>query len=331
MTRPFLLLLASLLALASPPLRADDTHLVMRWFPVQPSFIDVIMDTQTDTQNEFIAITNLPSSAPGKKAVTAFLEKCGIPFPPGAYAAYSEDISAVLHYNTMANQRILGRILIGGYERPMQVEFDAVFVDFPRSDIEKLCRAGDQPLPRAEDLLRLWKDGQGTLLHAIKLVTRSGVNAQIQAVSEHIYPTEFNPPATNAAEAAASPLPVPGAFETREAGAIFNATPTVGPDGKTIDVVLAPELATKPEWQSLPVTGTDAQGNAIQLSIPLPVFHSRNITTCIVVQDGKTAVVGGMENPAGDGFTYLFLTTTLIDSQNRQRKEYAGEEPGPEE
>jgi hypothetical protein len=327
MARKKLFLLACLLILSSPPLRADDTNLVMRRYPIQPSFADVVMDTQ----DEFSAYTNRPPGVPGKKEVTAFLEKCGVPFPPGTYAAYSEDVNTLIHYNTIANQKILGRIIITDPGRPMQVQIDAVFVDFPRSDIERLCRAGNNPLPRSEDLLQLWKDGHGTLLHAIKLMTRSGINSQIQAVSELISFTEFTPAATNAADAATSPLPVPGGFETREAGAIFNATPTVAPDGQTIDVVLAPELTTKPEWQSLSITGTDAQGRAIQLSAPLPVFHVRNITTCIVVHDGKTAVLGGMENPAGDGFTYLFLTVTLLDSRSRQWNDYAGEEPELEE
>ena len=77
---------------------------------------------------------------------------------------------------------------------------------------------------------------------------------------------------------------------------------------------MAPELTSKPEWQSVSVTGTDAHGKEIHLSIPQPLFHSRNITTSFTMSDGSTEVFGGMENPKGDGVTYLFLTATLLDA-----------------
>ena len=285
------LLFATALLFGAGPLRADDTNLFIRAIPVSPSFFEMV---------------------PAGKDVKGFFENCGLTFPAGASITYNPGANRLYHRNTEVNQLRLADLWRLLQPEPVQIRIDAVFVDFSKGEIARLARTNSTPGVRPEDLLRLWKDGQGSLLHALKLVTVSGSNTQIQAVSEHIYSAEFNPPAPHAAETAASPLPVPGAFETREAGAIFNVTPFLMPDGKTIDVVLAPELATKPDWQSLPVTGTDTQGNAIQLSIPRPVFHSRNIATCIVVQDGKTAVLGGMENPAGDGFTYLFLTATVI-------------------
>ena len=55
--------------------------------------------------------------------------------------------------------------------------------------------------------------------------------------------------------------------------------------------------------------------------------HSRNITTSIIVRDGETTVLGGMENPQGDAITYLFLTVTLIDSTGSPLADYAGETP----
>ena len=77
---------------------------------------------------------------------------------------------------------------------------------------------------------------------------------------------------------------------------------------------MAPELTAKPEWQSVSVTGTDERGKEIHLSVPQPLFHSRNITTSFLMTDGGTQVFGGMENPKGDGVTYLFLTATLLDA-----------------
>lgn len=322
-----LILSAGLLALSAGALRADDTNLVLRLFHLQPTFIEYIEEEERIHPYVEIGGDKNPETNREKRWMN-FLLKYGLTFPPGSYLRHNEEKLVLFHYNTEQNQKLLGQLLASEGCITSQVQFDAVFVDFPSREIEKLARANSSPYPRSEDILLLWKDGKGTLLHALKLTTRSGVNAQIQAVSEIIYPADFTTPlSTNSEEAASSSLPIPSAFETREAGAIFNATPTVGVDNQTIDVVLAPEITSKPEWLSFPVTGTDAQGKEIQLSVPQPIFHSRNLTTSVVVKDGETIVLGGMENPQGDGFTYLFLTVTLTDSADRPLADYAGEPP----
>ncbi len=305
MRRTIRILAACVLALSILPLHAEEPGLVLRFFPIMPDFLSLM----------------------GEPTVQAFFDKCGITFPDGASITYDPVFSRLHHYNTEENQRRMGRIL-GSASPSRQVQLDAVFVDFSRAEIEKLARATARPLPRSEDILQLWKDGHGTLLHALKLIIRSGVNAQIQSTPEHIYATKFLPPsASHTASQTSSHLPIPAAFETRETGAIFNVTPVVGPDGHTIDVVMATELAAGPEWQSLAVSGTDAQGNELRLSVPQPLFHSRNFATCIVTTDGATQVLGGMANPAGDGITYLFLTVSLIESPYPPNEDYAGEPP----
>lgn len=314
-----LFLVAGLLAFSANTLRAADTNLVLRMFPIPLEFFIV---------EPWAEENGTRHSTLGGTDAKEFFRKCGVTFPEGAYMAYNASSGLLHHYNTEENQRLMGRLISHTRSTPNQIRFDVLFVDFPSGDIEKLARANTSPFPRSEDILQLWQDGQGRLLHALKLITRSGVNAQVQAVSEHIYATDFRTPSTSdAAENAGTSLPVPNLFDTREAGAIFNATPTVRADSRTIEVVLAPELASKPDWQPLAVTGSDADGNDIHLAVPLPVFHSRNITTSIVVQDGETAVLGGMDNPKGDGITYLFLTVTLIDSAGQPVADYAGDPP----
>lgn len=320
-----LLLCACIFAFCARPLRADDTDLVLRLFPVSSGHIH----RDPPATNTFIMEPYLNSATREEAAdIQEFYRKCGVTFPPGAYVAYDPRASLLHHYNTEANQKGFGRIIRQIEEVPAQVQFDAVFVDFSRAEIEKLARARSGGVPGTAELLALWKSGQGTLLHTLKLTTRSGVNAQVQAVSEVIYPTEFRTPVvTNPAEIVASPLPVPDVFDTREVGAILNITPTVGPDNRTIDIVMAPEITAPPEWRTVSVTGTDADGRKLLLEVPQPVFHSRNITTSIVLQDGETAVLGGMDSPGGESLTYLFLTATLIDPAGRLLADYAGEPP----
>lgn len=319
------LLFACVLALAVRPLRADDTNLVLRLFPISPEFIypyepENISNHDANTSGNIDKARKEP-----KEPVKDFLQKCGVTFPEGAYVMYDPRLSRLHHYNTEENQRLLGRLLA---TEIYQVQIDATFVNFSRGQIEKLARSSDSAAPATADLLKLWKSGKGVLLHTLKLTTRSGVNAEAKSVSEVIYPTDFQMPSpSNSPDAATSPLPIPDMFDTREVGAILQATPTVGPDGRTIDIVMVPEITAPPEWRTVTITGTDAGGRKLLLEVPQPVFHTRNIMTSIVLQDGETAVLGGMNSPKGEAVTYLFITATLIDSKGRRLSEYAGEPP----
>ena len=146
--------------------------------------------------------------------------------------------------------------------------------------------------------------GNSDLLSAPRVTTRSGVNAQIQVVKEIIYPTEFDvtqPTMNSDGNVTMSPVVTPGTFETRETGVILNVTPTVGPDGYTIDLVMAPEVAELVDWiqygsQITVETGIIGakQQNTYLFNMPMPIFTSRNVTTSIVIWDGQTVVMGGL-------------------------------------
>ncbi|HMP72099.1 MAG TPA: hypothetical protein PKE55_02445 [Kiritimatiellia bacterium] len=149
--------------------------------------------------------------------------------------------------------------------------------------------------------------GNSDLLSAPRITTRSGVNAQIQVVTEIIYPTEFDVTEPTIASSTTivsdgtaaggglvtPPTVTPGVFETRSIGVILNVTPTVGPDGYTIDLTLAPEVAELVDWIQYGST-VSAGGQTFTYNIPMPVFASRNVTTSIVVWDGQTVVMGGL-------------------------------------
>jgi general secretion pathway protein D len=143
----------------------------------------------------------------------------------------------------------------------------------------------------------LSQKGNADLLSAPRVTTRSGVNAQIQVVQEIIYPTEFETEVVtiqsenalgNTSEERFVTV-TPGTFETREVGVILNVTPTVGPDGYTIDLTLAPEVAELIDWIQY-----GSSIGEVTYNIPQPVFASRNVTTSIVVWDGQTVVMGGL-------------------------------------
>lgn len=137
------------------------------------------------------------------------------------------------------------------------------------------------------------QNGNVDVLSAPRVTTRSGVQAQMEVVQEIIYPTEFDTDVTTIEGGDDSDRQVvtvtPGSFETRETGVILNVTPTVGPDGYTIELVMAPEVAELVDWIDY---GSEFEGASFR--IPQPVFASRNVTTSIVVWDGQTVVMGGL-------------------------------------
>ena len=130
----------------------------------------------------------------------------------------------------------------------------------------------------------------------------------IQVVKEIIYPTEFSvtqPSVDSDGNVTMGPIAEPGSFTTRATGVILSVTPTVGPDGYTIELVLAPECCELVDWIQygseiqIPVIGegdsaSDAVYQVWSYNMPAPVFTSRNVTTKISVWDGHTVVLGGL-------------------------------------
>jgi general secretion pathway protein D len=138
--------------------------------------------------------------------------------------------------------------------------------------------------------------GGSDLLSAPRVTTRSGVNAQIQVVKEIIYPTEFDltqPTVNSDGDVTMAPIVTPGSFETRATGVILNVTPTVGADGYTIDLVMAPEVAELVDWIQYGSVIT-VVNESYQFNMPMPVFTSRNVATSLVIWDGQTVVMGGL-------------------------------------
>jgi len=138
------------------------------------------------------------------------------------------------------------------------------------------------------------------LLSAPKVTTKSGANAEIKVVKELIYPTEFEVqapiiPSGGVGQQIYQPaLVTPAAFQTRDTGVILNVTPTVGPDGFSIDLIMMPQVVELSDWINYGSTVIDAKGKQQIFNMPQPIFHSRNIVTSITIWDGQTVVMGGL-------------------------------------
>lgn len=168
------------------------------------------------------------------------------------------------------------------------------------------------------------------LMSAPSVTTKAGQRATIEVIREFIYPTEFDPPqiptnvgATNGGGGGASAIPVtpttPTAFEMKPVGVRMEVDPTVGADGFTIDLNLAPEVTefdgfinygspiysvspAQPAFSFLdPLLGivnVDAvAAERVELTpnvINQPVFSIRKVQTAVTIWDGQTVVLGGL-------------------------------------
>lgn len=257
--------------------------------------------------------------------LNSLCEKIGVNLPEGSWVRLTEPLNEVHMLNTEANHRVMADFVFAFL--PTQVRISAAFVAFPRGDVESAMRKAGSPIVASREILAAWRDGKGRLDGISEITTRSGVNAQTKSVREVIYPTEIAEASavstTNRTPSGSATL-VPASFETREVGVILNVTPTVGPDGRTIDLTLVPELCLEPEWKTYDAVVVSPAKGVAAGKFEQPFFHSRNVTTSVVVTDGEPLVIGGMESPTGEDINVLIVTARIIDAHGRTREEYEG-------
>ncbi|MDI1311228.1 type II and III secretion system protein, partial [Prosthecobacter sp.] len=167
------------------------------------------------------------------------------------------------------------------------------------------------------------------LMSAPSVTTKSGTRATMEVTREFIYPTEFDPPRLpqgggglsvggggGGGQQIATPT-TPTAFEMRQTGVRLEAEPTVGADGNTIELTLAPEVVEfdgfinygspilSPSSQSvLPIQLSTGTIGYVPLQQPerlitaniinQPVFSVRKVTTGVSIWDGQTVALGGL-------------------------------------
>jgi general secretion pathway protein D len=160
------------------------------------------------------------------------------------------------------------------------------------------------------------------LMSAPSVTTKSGQRATIEVIREFYYPTEFDPPeipqqfgsvaggSTNlvtGTQTGGGSFPVtpttPTAFEMKPIGVRMEVDPTVGADGYTIELNMAPEVNEFEGFinygSPIQTSGQDALGNPVSVvltenKIVQPVFSTRKVQTAVTVWDGQTVAMGGL-------------------------------------
>lgn len=189
--------------------------------------------------------------------------------------------------------------------------------------------------PQFQNVIRGLSQKKGVdLMSAPSVTTKSGTRATMEVTREFIYPTEFDPPQLpqggggglnlgGGGQSQIATPTTPTAFEMRQTGVRLEAEPTVGADGNTIELTLAPEVVEfdgfinygspilSPSSQSvLPIQFGAAAATTVGTTgyIPIsqpermitpniinqPVFSVRKVTTGVSIWDGQTVALGGL-------------------------------------
>ena len=247
------------------------------------------------------------------------LENYGIKFSGEAFVFYDPSCSAVIMRNTKTQHAKLRSLLAVTGCQTGQIALDAAVVSFPRAEAEAVARKKASAAPAPADLITQWRSGKGRLIASQTIITRSGMNAQMQSVQEIICPTELLPahwtegPKQNVVMCSSPPLDRSKSFDTREAGLLINYTPTLRPDTHSVDLVIAGELCLLSATNSYDVS-TGTTDSAARMRVDQPLFQAGKFTTQIVLRDGATAVMSDLNVPSAVEGWYLFLTARVLDS-----------------
>jgi len=182
--------------------------------------------------------------------------------------------------------------------------------------------------PQFQTVIRGLSQKKGVdLMSAPSVTTKSGTRATMEVTREFIYPTEFDPPQLpqtggggiggGGTSALIATPTTPTAFEMRQTGVRLEAEPTVGADGNTIELTLAPEVVefdgfinygspiNSPAGSNFQLLTLGAGGQTIvpivsteRLLTPnvinQPIFSVRKVSTAVSIWDGQTVGLGGL-------------------------------------
>ncbi len=249
----------------------------------------------------------------------------GVTWPRGAHIRRMRAPDGIAVKNTPENLRLIEQALetivrLSNYQIETQLEF----VEYNMTDIDSLARENKLS---ADSLLALWRQGKAKLLHAPRVVTQGGQEANVKGVTEYIYPTAFHIACSKTTNATgsivASGIVQPGSFATREVGAIFAVVPEISPDGQTIVLIMTPEIVHPPAWKDYGTVRPTPDGGKTELRMERPFFHKQTLTTQIMMSDGARVLVGGgMNNETGDKAVYVFATAWILDADGNPVRQY---------
>ena len=199
-----------------------------------------------------------------------------------------------------------------------RLQCDVAFVAFPLDIVEKWARASTTATPSSDSIIKGWTEGKGRLLASSKATVQNGSNYEMKSVTEHIYPTDFEPinaigSSGNTNTATQAPVAIiPTAFQTRDCGWFVNITPTLDPDGKSVTLVMSPQYVEFFDESEHRIDVTGSITNVTEsLVARQPIFHNQLTLVNTFVTLGETSVFGGTTSANGKDVVFVFVTISL--------------------
>jgi len=162
----------------------------------------------------------------------------------------------------------------------------------------------------------LRKAGKAKLVAMSSVVTKNGQEATVKAVQEVLYPTEPRMLRTSIdfrqiSQCKTRQTIIPETCEMREVGTIIQIVPDVSPDGKLINLTMAPQWLTLDRWE---VFQADVGGRKT-LPFRQPVFGVTSFSISAQVTCGETILLGSGTTPDGKWIHVGFITARLKEVQ----------------
>jgi hypothetical protein len=246
-----------------------------------------------------------------KKTTKQVFEEAGIVFPEGASVSYGAATSQILVRNTSENLDKVEQFLaeLDDRYRPINIAFTTHVLQGPGPLLRRLTtQAASKSDHRAEldELLAAVKAGTLQHLDTARIETKSGTRATAEQVTQHQAITEVS------VNDKGDPF---FTQEMRRVGLLLELEPTVGADGVTVELNIAPEFHTAAPFEHREHV-IDTQGR--RLEFPLTDYHAAKVVTAITMPDG-TARLLSLHKPTGqpefekeDILQAIFITCDIL-------------------
>jgi hypothetical protein len=247
---------------------------------------------------------------PGTAPQANILEAKDIPFPEGASSSFNPATSTLVMRNTPKNLAMFEAWLQDlKHASPSTAAFTTHVLQGPGPLLRRLAtQAANKSHHRAEldELLAAVKAGTVQHLNTSRIETKSGTRATAEQGTQHSALTEVS--VNDKGE------PFFGQ-ETRQVGLRVELEPTVGADGVTVELSLAPEFHTAPPFEHREHV-IDTQG--LRLEFPLTDYHTAKVVTGLTMPDGTVRLLS-LHKPTGkpefeteDILQAIFITCDIL-------------------
>ena len=182
--------------------------------------------------------------------------------------------------------------VVGG---PIDARVEMLVYSLDREAARRILNATAESAESYAAVRELVAKGEAQLETVSAFVTKSGQRGVNEEVTEFHHLGHINPPSYPSREAPAeSRAPAtPSTFEFRHLGVTLEIEPVFGPDARSVDLSVVPQIVQMP--------GMLKRDGVAAKYPPRPVFTVRKVTTSVGTGTGVPVLVGTMSQPRDNG------------------------------